>query len=214
MSSTSQDQGTRWYGVSAEEACKQLGVVPDKGLTDSEVTKRRSEYGPNKLAEQPPEPTWKAFARQYRDLMQLVLIGVAVISIVALQDWATGILVLGLTVFNAVLGVNQEGKAAESVAALRKMLVMKSKVRRNGEIQEVSAEELVPGDIITFEAGDKVPADGRLIIVAALQIEEAGLTGESAPVDKEATTLPDEETALADRVNMAFTNTTVTHGRG
>ena len=113
-----------------------------------------------------------------------------------------------------MLGLNQEGKAAESVAALRKMLIMKSKVRRNGEIQEVSAEELVPGDIVTFEAGDKVPADGRLLTVAALQIEEAGLTGESAPVDKESDPIPEENVPLADRVNMAFMNTTVSHGRG
>ena len=145
------------------------------------VSERIATYGPNKLDEQPPEPTWKAFLRQYRDLMQMVLLGVAAISIIALGDWATGILVGGLTVFNAFLGMNQEGKAAESVAALRKMLVMKSKVRRNGEIVELSAEELVPGDVITFEAGDKVPADGRLLEAAALQIEEAGLTGESAP---------------------------------
>ena len=146
--------------------------------------------------------------------MQLVLLGVAAVSIFALQDYGTGILVVGLTIFNAVLGLNQEGKAAESVAALRKMLIMKSKVRRNGEIQEVSAEELVPGDIVTFEAGDKVPADGRLLTVAALQIEEAGLTGESAPVDKESDPIPEENVPLADRVNMAFMNTTVSHGRG
>ncbi len=146
------------------EACKQLGVI--RRESDSLQTmspNRQSQYGPNKLAEQPPEPTWKAFLRQYKDLMQLVLIGVAIVSIVALGDIGTGVLIFGLTVFNAVLGVNQEGKAAESVAALRKMLIMKSKVRRNGEIQEVPAEELVPGDIVTFEAGDKVPADGRLI---------------------------------------------------
>ena len=116
--------------------------------------------------------------------MQLVLIGVAVVSIVALQDFATGIFVLALTVFNAILGLNQEGKAAESVAALKKMLIMKAKTRRNGELVELPAEDLVPGDIVTFEAGDKVPADGRLITAATLQIEEAGLTGESAPVDK------------------------------
>jgi Ca2+-transporting ATPase len=146
--------------------------------------------------------------------MQIVLLGVAAISVIALEDWATGILVAGLTVFNAFLGLNQEGKAAESVAALRKMLIMKSKVRRNGEIVELSSEELVPGDVVNFEAGDKIPADGRLIEVAALQIDEAGLTGESAPVDKELPAISAADVALGDRVNLAFMNTTVTHGRG
>ncbi|HRA48887.1 MAG TPA: HAD-IC family P-type ATPase, partial [Thermomicrobiales bacterium] len=214
MSSAPVARDDNWYRESPAEACKQLGVVPALGLTSDEVATRQAKYGPNKLAEQPPEPTWKAFLRQYKDLMQLVLIGVAIVSIVALGDIGTGVLIFGLTVFNAVLGLNQEGKAAESVAALRKMLIMKSKVRRNGEIQEAPAEELVPGDIVTFEAGDKVPADGRLINAASLQIEEAGLTGESAPVDKGIAAIPTEDLPLADRINMAFMNTTVTHGRG
>ncbi len=214
MAATTKSSSPPWYTLTPEQACKELGVDPATGLSTEMVSKRIATYGPNKLAEQPPEPAWKAFLRQYRDLMQMVLIGVAVISILALGDWATGILVAGLTIFNAFLGMNQEGKAAESVAALRKMLVMKSKVRRNGEIVELSAEELVPGDVITFEAGDKVPADGRLLEAAALQIEEAGLTGESAPVDKEVAAIASGEVALGDRVNMAFMNTTVSHGRG
>ncbi|TXG87144.1 MAG: ATPase, partial [Thermomicrobiales bacterium] len=214
MSAAQPTRDERWYKETPADACRQLGVTPVVGLSSSEVANRQREYGPNKLAEQPPEPTWKAFLRQYKDLMQLVLIGVAIISIVALGDLGTGLLILGLTVFNAVLGVNQEGKAAESVAALRKMLIMKSKVRRDGEIQEAPAEELVPGDIVTFEAGDKVPADGRLINAASLQIEEAGLTGESAPVDKDIATITSDDVPLGDRVNMAFMNTTVTRGRG
>ena len=199
---------------SADESLKKLDVQPGQGLSDAEVTKRREQYGPNRLAEQPPEPGWKAFLRQYRDLMQLVLIGVAVVSIVALQDFATGIFVLALTVFNAILGLNQEGKAAESVAALKKMLIMKAKARRNGELVELPAEDLVPGDIVTFEAGDKVPADGRLITAATLQIEEAGLTGESAPVDKDTTPIDQADVPLGDRLDMAFMNSTVTRGRG
>jgi Ca2+-transporting ATPase len=214
MSSAPVARDEHWYKDSPSDACAQLGVAALTGLTSDEAASRQSQYGPNKLAEQPPEPTWKAFLRQYRDLMQIVLIGVAVISIVALGDIGTGLLIFGLTVFNAVLGVNQEGKAAESVAALRKMLVMKAKVRRNGEIVELPAEELVPGDIISFEAGDKVPADGRLLTAASLQIEEAGLTGESAPVDKDVAAISADDVPLADRINMAFMNTTVTRGRG
>ncbi len=203
-----------WYDLTADKACETLDVDPATGLASGTAKQRQSQYGPNKLDEQPPEPVWQAFLRQYKDLMQLVLLGVAAVSIFALQDYGTGVLVLGLTVFNAVLGLNQEGKAAESVAALRKMLIMTSKVKRDGETVVLSAEELVPGDVVTFEAGDKVPADGRLLIAAALQIEEAGLTGESAPVDKNIASIDETEVPLADRVNMAFMNTTVTHGRG
>src|SRR4029453_14308580 len=134
------------------EACTQLGVDPLRGLDTAEVQRRVAQYGPNKLAEEKPEPGWRGFLRQYRDLMQLVLIGVAVISIVVLQDFATGIFIFGLTIVNAVMGLNQEGRAADSVAALRKILIMKAKVRRNGELVELPAEEIVPGDIINFEA--------------------------------------------------------------
>ena len=141
-------------------------------------------YGPNKLAEAKKEPGWRAFLRQYRDLMQLVLLGAAIVSIVALQEFTTGIVIIGLTVLNAVLGLNQEGKAAESVAALQKMLLIKAHARRGGELVDIPAEELVPGDVVTFEAGDKIPADGRLLVAATLEIEEAALTGESTPVLK------------------------------
>ena len=152
--------------------------------TRAEVERRRAEYGPNKLAEAPQEPGWQAFLRQYRDLMQLVLLGAAIVSIVALQEFNTGIVIIGLTVLNAVLGLNQEGKAAESVAALQKMLLIRAHARRSGERLDIPAEELVPGDIVTFEAGDKIPADGRLLVAATLEIEEAALTGESTPVLK------------------------------
>src|SRR3954469_22955722 len=184
MSQARATNATVWYGVTAEEATRQLGVDQSRGLDDAEVVKRREQYGPNRLAEPKQESGIQKFLRQYKDLMQIVLLVVAIISIVVLQDFATGIFIIGLTVLNAVLGLNQEGKAAESVAALRKMLIIKAKARRNGELVELPAEELVPGDIITFEAGDKVSADGRLLTAATLEIEEAGLTGESQPVLK------------------------------
>ena len=179
------ETGVDWYQLSADEACRRLEVDPATGLSDAEVVERRQRYGPNKLAEEAKEPGWKAFLRQYHDLMQLVLVGAAVVSIVALQDVSTGLVVFGLTVLNAVMGLHQEGKAAESVAALRQMLIMTANVRRDGQIVEIPAEELVPGDIVGFEAGDKVPADGRILVAATLEIEEAGLTGESTPVAEE-----------------------------
>jgi Ca2+-transporting ATPase len=203
-----------WFRLPADEVCQRLGVDPAVGLTDAEVLERRERYGPNKLAEDPKEPAWRAFLRQYNDLMQLVLVGAAVVSIVALQDFTTGLVVFGLTVLNAVMGLNQEGKAAESVASLRKMLVMTANVRRGGERVQVPAEELVPGDIVGFEAGDKVSADGRLLVAATLEIEEAGLTGESTPASKAVDVVTGDDVPLGDRADMAYMNTQVTRGRG
>jgi Ca2+-transporting ATPase len=117
-------------------------------------------------------------------------------------------------VLNAILGLNQEGKAAESVAALQKMLLIKAHVRRGGALLDIPAEELVPGDIASFEAGDKIPADGRLLVAATLEIEEAALTGESTPVLKAVDVVTGEDVALGDRVDMAYMNSTVTRGRG
>jgi P-type Ca2+ transporter type 2C len=203
-----------WHGLTRDEACGRLEVDANVGLDAAEVERRRAEVGLNKLAEAETEPGWKAFLRQYRDLMQLVLLGAAIVSMVALQEFSTGIVIIGLTVLNAVLGLNQEGKAAESVAALQKMLLIKAHVRRGGERADIPAEELVPGDVVTFEAGDKIPADGRLLVAATLEIEEAALTGESTPVLKSIEPVPGDEVALGDRVNMAYMNSTVTRGRG
>jgi Ca2+-transporting ATPase len=203
-----------WHALTAEQACAQLRVDPRTGLDAAEVERRRAEAGPNKLAEAKKEPGWRAFIRQYRDLMQIVLLGAAIISMVALQEFSTGIAIIGLTVLNAILGLNQEGKAAESVAALQKMLVIRAHVLRGGEIADVPAEDLVPGDVVSFEAGDKIPADGRLLVAATLEIEEAALTGESTPVLKAVDPVEGKEVALGDRIDMAYMNSTVTRGRG
>jgi P-type Ca2+ transporter type 2C len=205
---------TDWYSLTGEEACRQFGVDPRLGLDDAEVNRRREQYGPNKLAAAKQEPGWHAFLRQYRDLMQLVLLGAAIVSMAALQEFSTGIVIIGLTVLNAILGLNQEGKAAESVAALQKMLVIKAHVRRDGARADVASEELVPGDVISFEAGDKIPADGRLLVAATLEIEEAALTGESTPVLKSVDPVLGKDVPLGDRVDMAYMNSTVTRGRG
>jgi Ca2+-transporting ATPase len=203
-----------WHGLTVDEACKGLGVDPLQGLAPAEVDRRRSEVGRNKLSEAAKEPAWHAFLRQYRDLMQLVLVGAAIVSIAALQEFSTGIVILGLTVLNAVLGLNQEGKAAESVAALQKMLVIRAHVRRGGELLDLPAEELVPGDVVVFEAGDKIPADGRLLVAATLEIEEAALTGESVPVLKSVDPVEGDDVPLGDRLDMGYMNSTVTRGRG
>jgi P-type Ca2+ transporter type 2C len=211
---TRQTARDSWHGSTADEVSVKLGVDPASGLDSGEVEKRRAQYGPNKLAEPPKEPGWHAFLRQYRDLMQYVLLGAAIVSIVALQEFSTGIAILGLTVLNAVLGLNQEGKAAESVAALQKMLLIRAHVRREGAVADIPAEELVPGDVVSFEAGDKIPADGRLLVAATLEIEEAALTGESTPVLKSVEPVTADDVPLGDRVDMAYMNSTVTRGRG
>ncbi len=190
---------TPWHNLTQEEVCRRLDVDPRVGLDDAEVQKRRADVGPNKLAEAPKEPGWHAFLRQYRDLMQIVLLGAAAVSIVALQEFSTGLVIIGLTVLNAVLGLNQEGKAAESVAALQKMLVIKAHAHRGGDLVDIPSEELVPGDLVSFEAGDKIPADGRLLVAATLEIEEAALTGESTPVLKELGAVPGDDVPLGDR---------------
>src|SRR5262249_27402121 len=212
-----QDEATppvAWHNLAPEEVCAKLGVDPQTGLDAAEVEKRRAEVGPNKLAEAKKEPGWHAFLRQYRDLMQLVLVGAAIVSVAALQEVSTGIVILGLTVLNAILGLNQEGKAAESVAALQKMLLIRAHVHRNGSLADIPAEELVPGDIISFEAGDKIPADGRLLVAATLEIEEAALTGESTPVLKSVDPVTGDNVPLGDRLDMVYMNSTVTRGRG
>jgi Ca2+-transporting ATPase len=203
-----------WHAITADEAVTRLEVDPQDGLDDAVVEKRRAEFGRNKLAESKKEPGWHAFLRQYRDLMQLVLVGAAIVSVAALQEVSTGIVILGLTVLNAVLGLNQEGKAAESVAALQKMLLIRAHVHRNGSLADIPAEELVPGDIISFEAGDKIPADGRLLVAATLEIEEAALTGESTPVLKSVDPVVGDNVPLGDRLDMVYMNSTVTRGRG
>ena len=133
-----------WHVMTAEAVCAELEVDPGVGLDPAEVERRRAQHGANKLAEGKKEPGWQAFLRQYQDLMQLVLVGAAIVSVVALDEWHTAIVVFGVTLLNAILGLNQEGKAADSVAALQKMLVLKAHVRRGGEMIDVPAEDSSP----------------------------------------------------------------------
>jgi Ca2+-transporting ATPase len=200
-----------WHALTPEAAAQAQAVDPASGLSTAEVDKRRGTYGPNKFAEAPKEPRWRAFLRQYRDPMQLVLLGAGVACLFLPGQIPTGIVLILLTVFNALMGVNQEGKAEASVAALQKMMVVQAKVRRGGEVAQVPMEDLVPGDIVNVEAGDLVPADGRIIRAATLEIDESALTGESAPVPKQVEAVA-EGAALGDRVDMAFMNTQVTRG--
>jgi Ca2+-transporting ATPase len=211
---TQQAESPTWYALPREEVVKELGVERESGLSAAEAATRLEKYGPNKFAEAKPEPRWRAFVRQYHDAMQVVLLVVGIGSIWPLHEYGTGIVVLLLTIFNAILGLRQEGKAAEAVAALQKMMFIKARVRRDGQLAELPADQLVPGDVVSIEAGDIVPADGRLLEAATLEIAESALTGESLPVAKSVDTLDAGETPLGDRTDMVYMNTNVTRGSG
>jgi len=203
-----------WYALEPSDVADRLGVSPGNGLSSDEAASRRASYGPNKFAEAAVEPRWRAFVRQYRDPMQIVLLVAGIGSLYPLKELGTGLVLLFLTLFNAVLGLRQEGKAAEAVAALQKMMIVKARVRRDGELVQIPAEELVPGDVVSIEAGDVVPADGRLLSAATLEVAEAALTGESLPVSKGVDAIKSEDTPLGDRTDMVFMNTNVTRGSG
>ena len=212
MAETPENQ-PKWYTLSPEEVGKQLQVDPAKGLSAAEVQQRLGKYGPNQLAEKKKEPGWQAFLRQYQDLMQIVLLVAAVINQIFTGEWGTTLVLVVLTIFNAVLALRGEAKAEASLAALAGTMKEITRVRRDGEAKEVEAGELVPGDIVLMEAGDLVPADGRLFVTATLEIEEAALTGESVASPKDTETIAKADAPLGDRHCMAYMNTSVTRGR-
>ena len=190
------------------------GSSPSKGSAVEEARSRLQSHGPNRLTGAKKESGFQAFVRQYRDFMQIILLAAAVINLVVTGDVGTSVVLAGLTVFNAVIGLRQEAKAEESVKALAQMMKTIARVRRDGQAIEIDAEELVPGDVVLMEAGNRVPADGRICVAATLEIEEAALTGESLPVGKSTDPVPGDEVPLGDRICMAYMNTSVTRGRG
>jgi Ca2+-transporting ATPase len=207
-------EAKQWFALASEAVAQELGVEEHSGLLPPEAAIRLEKYGPNAFVAAETEPRWRAFVRQYRDPMQIVLLVAGVGSIWPLHELGTGLVLLFLTLFNAVLGLNQEGKAASAVAALQKMMIVKAKVRRGGELVEVPAEQLVPGDVVAIEASDVVPADGRLLKAATLEVAESALTGESMPVSKGIETVMQADAPLGDRTDMVYMNTNVTRGAG
>jgi P-type Ca2+ transporter type 2C len=207
-------EDSAYYELPVEQVAASFAVDPARGLSSTEAEARLDQYGANKFAEAKTEPRWRAFVRQYYDAMQIVLLVAGVASIVPLGQYGTGIMLLLLTVLNAVLGLHQEGKAAAAVAALQKMMIIKAKVHRGGQLAEIPAEQLVPGDIVSIEAGDIVPADGRLLQAATLEVAESALTGESIPVSKGVDPVDGDDVPLGDRTDMVFMNTNTTRGAG
>ena len=206
--------GLAWHTLSADQALETEGVDGRRGLSSAEAAARARGSGPNKLAAGKAEPRWHAFLRQYRDPMQIGLLAAGVVSIYPLRQLGTGLLLIFLTLFNAAMNLQQEGKAAASVAALQKMTVIKARVRRDGRPTEIPAGQLVPGDIVAVEAGDVVPADGRLLQAATLEADESALTGESLPAAKGTEPVAGAGAPLGDRTDMVYMNTNVTRGAG
>jgi Ca2+-transporting ATPase len=200
-----------WYAQDADAALAALSVDADQGLTGAEVQRRLAQYGPNQLATEPPPSLWSVARGQLSNPMNIMLVIVAVASF-AIGQVATGIFVALLVTFNVVMGSRQELSARASVEALAQLQVPHARVRREGRVDVVEAVDLVPGDVVLLEGGDVVPADGRILVSATLEVQEASLTGESAPVAKNPGPLPDGDVALGDRTNMVFQNTQVTRG--
>ena len=209
-----QGDGQAWHTLSAGQALQAQDVDGQRGLSAAEVTSRAQRFGLNRFAAAEAEPRWRAFVRQYADPMQIVLLVAGIVSLYPVKELETGLVLILLTLFNAVLGLRQEGKAAAAVAALQKMMIVRARVTRDGDLEQIPAEQLVPGDVVSIEAGDIVPADGRLLRAATLEVAESALTGESLPVSKGIDSVAGAGTPLGDRTDMVYMNTNVTRGAG
>jgi len=201
-----------WYRLETTVLAARLRTELESGLTSEEVERRRVEEGFNELPEAPPRSWVHLFVSQFSSVIVWVLIGAAVISGL-LEDWLDAAAILAIVFFNGLLGFVQEFRAERSLAALRKMSVATARAVRDGVLQSIPARELVSGDLILLEAGDRIPADARLLYTVNFQTQEASLTGESTPVQKEAQALSGTDVPLADQANMAFMGTTAVSGK-
>ena len=196
--------------MSVRETAEALGTS-EEGLSDAEAARRLRLYGPNNLRQKKPKSVWRMIREQLTDVMVLILIAAAAVSMI-FAEWAEAIVILVVIALNATVGVIQEKKAANALEALRKMTAPAARVLREGEESVVPAAELVPGDVVYLEDGAIVPADIRIIQDANLKVQEAALTGESLPVDKDGAALLPETAPLGDRINMAYSSSVVTYG--
>ncbi|MBR2786542.1 MAG: HAD-IC family P-type ATPase, partial [Clostridia bacterium] len=206
-----------WHTLNLSEVKQKLKTNYQYGLTNEEIDKRFREYGENKLEDKPSESLVVRFFKQFNDFMIIILIIAAIVSAViekwqGSNDYIDSIIIIGIVVFNAMMGVIQEAKAEKSIEALKEMTTSTVKVRREGRIRQVNSNELVPGDIVILEAGNFVPADCRLINSFNLKAEESSLTGETVPVDKDAAVVLKEKTDLGDCLNMVFSTTVIVNG--
>lgn len=209
----------QWYCLSIEESLKELDVSLDQGLSEKEVKQRQQTFGKNILEAKKGKSMLSKFFAQFADFMIIVLICAAIVSFIVSYldgdpDFVDPVIILIIILVNATLGVMQETRAEKALEALKKMSAPTAHVLRNGKIDTIDSVELVPGDIVLLETGCYVPADARLITAVNLKVEEASLTGESHPVDKDADIKLNPDTNLADRCNLVMATSTVTYGRG
>lgn len=204
-----------FYTQDKEDVLEHLGSSKE-GLSTAEAQKRLADYGRNELDEGEKRSLLAKFLDQFKDLMIIILLVAAALSVITegTEGLTDALIILAVVVLNAAFGVYQEGQAEAAIAALKKMSSPIARVRRDGHVIEVDSKELVPGDIVMLEAGDVVPADMRLLEAASLKIEEAALTGESVPVEKTLSGSVAADAGIGDRVNMAYQNSNVTYGRG
>jgi Ca2+-transporting ATPase len=210
---TSEDISAHWYALDANAVLSKLGTLEQKGLDSNEVAKRQEQFGLNQLHEQPRPSFFQLVLGQLDNFVVIMLIVAAVISAI-LGDWTEAAAIMTIVVLNSVLGVVQESRAEEALAALKQMAAPEAQVLRDGNRVTIPSRELVPGDIVYLEAGNFVPADIRLLDAVNLRIDEAALTGESVPVQKTETQALTDDIPLGDQKNTAFMGTTVNYGRG
>lgn len=208
------------HSINKDKVLLELETDIDKGLSPQEAQRRLMSYGLNQLGEDEKVPLWKRFLLQFVDAMVLILIAAAILSALmalkegGLEGWIDVLVIMAIVMVNAILGVYQEGKADQALAALKKMSSPQTKVVRGGEVNLIPSEQLVPGDVVMLEAGDMIAADIRLYWQQTLKVDEASLTGESVPVEKSPDVELSEDTGIGDRENMLYMGTAVTYGRG
>lgn len=205
--------GDSWHAVDPDEVLKRLATYAESGLSSAEAARRLAQYGSNELEEAPPISFWQMLGEQFNNFVVILLIVAAVISAV-LGDYIESAAIFAIVILNATLGVVQERRAAQELAALRKLASPDAQVIRDGARHVIPAHQLVPGDLVLLEAGHYVPADIRLLEAVNLRVDEAALTGESVPVQKNAAVRLEAKIPLGDRKNTAFMGTMVNYGRG
>ncbi|PPK75209.1 Ca2+-transporting ATPase [Methylobacter tundripaludum] len=203
---------TDWHTLSIEETLSAQASDSATGLSQKAAEDRLNRYGPNRLTEKPPRPAWHLLLSQFKSFLILVLLVAAVMAAI-IGDLTDGVVILVVVSINALLGFYQEFQAEKSLAALKNMLALQAEVRRDGHIVQLPADQLVPGDIVILEPGDKIPADGRIISCQTLEVDESALTGESVPVAKQHQAFESATMLLAERSNMLYMNNAVTRGR-
>ena len=201
------------YRSDAADVLRALGTDSEGGLSESEAARRLSEWGPNELVERGSKGPWSILWEQFTSTMVVILIVAAAVS-AALGDHEDSAAIAVIVVLNALLGFSQEYRAERAMVALKRLAIPAARVRREGRVREMPAHELVPGDVVLLETGNLVPADGRLLEVAGLRMQESALTGESEPVEKSSQALDGDDLPLGDRINAVYMGTVVVGGRG